>query len=341
MDTQASWWGDQSEPNIWAVPFAIDKTGNVVDVEGVERGLACQCICPECGLPLVAKKGEFNRHHFAHHDRRECRDALDASVFRMVAAVLSKPGARVRIPGSTRRSEWLRAAGIRPGSGLYERSCRDQEWVIEPVDYTTVAGFKILCPKVSDSNNTLPDLMDEEAGLEVHLASRRKPAAALPNHPILGGSRVLGLHLGSFWSRWWSTCPEEANGALEHVGRSTTRLIDWLAKGEEGRALLFDQSLATARAKFDQWMQRNQRENRAPVRPHRFQRPAGRVSVQHATTSIPEYVPEQFVESAAQSCKLCGAPLDRVRLGSRDWPQDGRLALRCSKNCTRSYQLET
>lgn len=42
------------------------KTGRIVDITMVERGLRCDCVCAHCGAALLARKGRKNRHHFAH-----------------------------------------------------------------------------------------------------------------------------------------------------------------------------------------------------------------------------------------------------------------------------------
>ena len=48
--------------------FALSRdTGLMVDVTMVRRGLPCNCVCPECGTTLIAKKGSKYRHHFAHY----------------------------------------------------------------------------------------------------------------------------------------------------------------------------------------------------------------------------------------------------------------------------------
>ena len=48
------------------VPFGL--LGDIlVDVNDVESGLACKCICPSCYGALVARKGRKNIHCFAHH----------------------------------------------------------------------------------------------------------------------------------------------------------------------------------------------------------------------------------------------------------------------------------
>lgn len=42
------------------------KYGEVVHISQVESGAACQCVCGQCGSPLLAKKGTERVHHFAH-----------------------------------------------------------------------------------------------------------------------------------------------------------------------------------------------------------------------------------------------------------------------------------
>ncbi len=38
----------------------------LVHIADVMSGKGCNCICPECKDPLIAKKGDSNMHHFAH-----------------------------------------------------------------------------------------------------------------------------------------------------------------------------------------------------------------------------------------------------------------------------------
>ena len=50
------------------LPVGIDKdTGSLLRIDEVRRGLGCNCLCPGCETPLVARKGELKAHHFAHH----------------------------------------------------------------------------------------------------------------------------------------------------------------------------------------------------------------------------------------------------------------------------------
>lgn len=49
-------------------PFALrnDQIIMIEDVPDNERGLECNCICPACKEPFIARMGEKNVHHFAH-----------------------------------------------------------------------------------------------------------------------------------------------------------------------------------------------------------------------------------------------------------------------------------
>lgn len=50
---------------------AVNDLDELVNIKQVERGLACNCYCFECGEPVVARKGEKNEHHFAHSSNKE------------------------------------------------------------------------------------------------------------------------------------------------------------------------------------------------------------------------------------------------------------------------------
>lgn len=42
------------------------KEGKITHISAVQSGLSCICTCPHCKIPLIAKKGMKNIHHFAH-----------------------------------------------------------------------------------------------------------------------------------------------------------------------------------------------------------------------------------------------------------------------------------
>ena len=47
--------------------FALDKDGNRVYAED---GIYNDCVCPACGSPVLQRRGDTNRHHFAHDPRK-------------------------------------------------------------------------------------------------------------------------------------------------------------------------------------------------------------------------------------------------------------------------------
>ncbi|MFA4838911.1 MAG: competence protein CoiA family protein [Candidatus Neomarinimicrobiota bacterium] len=53
------------------VPYA-ERNGRLIHISRVERGLACQCVCPVCKTAVIARKGKKLRHHFSHHSRGNC-----------------------------------------------------------------------------------------------------------------------------------------------------------------------------------------------------------------------------------------------------------------------------
>ncbi len=67
-------------------------------VEVVGRGLACKCRCPECRSPVVARKGNVIRHHFAHIAASRCtgENALHAGLVRYAAAQCKRDGHEAR-----------------------------------------------------------------------------------------------------------------------------------------------------------------------------------------------------------------------------------------------------
>lgn len=79
------------------VPFALKKDTQIYfDVHDVERGLSCNCICPSCDTPLIAKQGEDKAWHFAHATRgtsdqtqQDCEYSFYVSVTQMAKQLFS------------------------------------------------------------------------------------------------------------------------------------------------------------------------------------------------------------------------------------------------------------
>ena len=70
------------------IPFGL-LGGRLLGVEEVSSGLACNCVCPQCGSKLIARKGKENRHHFAHYQNTACEGALESALHLKAKAVIA------------------------------------------------------------------------------------------------------------------------------------------------------------------------------------------------------------------------------------------------------------
>ncbi|WP_337070285.1 competence protein CoiA family protein [Pontibacter sp. 13R65] len=66
--------------------------GELKHILNVETGLACNCVCPNCHHPLVAKNGLGNKKvpHFAHYSGKECDGAFETTLHLLAKAILLK-----------------------------------------------------------------------------------------------------------------------------------------------------------------------------------------------------------------------------------------------------------
>ncbi|WHY77279.1 competence protein CoiA family protein [Neobacillus sp. WH10] len=61
------------------LPYGL-KDGKLVHISDVEKGLKCECVCPACNHPLIARKGEKTAHHFAHYNGSECAKSVETAL---------------------------------------------------------------------------------------------------------------------------------------------------------------------------------------------------------------------------------------------------------------------
>lgn len=72
------------------IPFGL-KNGIMVDVEEVDSGVACGCVCPVCLTSLEARKGSIRTHYFAHSKSVipvNCVSAFESSIHLMAKQIL-------------------------------------------------------------------------------------------------------------------------------------------------------------------------------------------------------------------------------------------------------------
>lgn len=62
----------------------------LVHIDDVEKGLACNCICPYCKTQLVAKKGNHNAKHFAHYKLADCNHGTETALHIMAKNIIAQ-----------------------------------------------------------------------------------------------------------------------------------------------------------------------------------------------------------------------------------------------------------
>ena len=72
--------------------YAYDVNKKLVHVDSVENGIDCNCYCPACSDPLIARnKGEKREHHFTHLNK-ECPDAYLRQILILSKNILIENG---------------------------------------------------------------------------------------------------------------------------------------------------------------------------------------------------------------------------------------------------------
>lgn len=66
------------------------KNDELVHISEVESGLKCGCTCPACGGTLIARKGNFVIHHFAHQSTVECEYGYQTSLHLAAKKIISE-----------------------------------------------------------------------------------------------------------------------------------------------------------------------------------------------------------------------------------------------------------
>lgn len=80
--------------------YALDANNQLIHVDFVENGSACQCYCPHCKSPLDAKNGgEIREHHFAHAHGHYCEGAYESALHHLAKQIIQEEGG-VMLPNS-------------------------------------------------------------------------------------------------------------------------------------------------------------------------------------------------------------------------------------------------
>jgi len=71
------------------IPYALNAVGDFVYVDEVKRGLACNCVCSECGGALVKRVSDENLKidHFAHFSNT-CKATSETVLHKLIKSIL-------------------------------------------------------------------------------------------------------------------------------------------------------------------------------------------------------------------------------------------------------------
>lgn len=126
--------------------FGRRKDGVMVAVDEVARGLACECSCPACGSPLIAKQGEIKTWHFAHSAELDCATGAMTALHAAAQQVLIQaqgmvfPTQRVEV-GTYEKHQWLSAEATR-GTAWQPISSANGEVAVEGIRADVVATIQ-------------------------------------------------------------------------------------------------------------------------------------------------------------------------------------------------------
>ena len=66
------------------LPCGLDKSGKLIYINEAKNGLNCECFCPGCNSPLIAKNnGKKREAHFAHLNKVECEHGYQSAIHLM------------------------------------------------------------------------------------------------------------------------------------------------------------------------------------------------------------------------------------------------------------------
>jgi hypothetical protein len=179
--------------NFSRIPFGIRKTdGLVVDVHEVSNGRACDCFCPSCKTPLIARQGSKKEWHFAHatmdtyeSTKNSCEYSFFVSVVLMSKQVFTECRS-LQVPEYKLRLE---------GTGTYSRLQYFTERTITPSRIIELDSCQIDAKIDGIKADILARVKD--AYLAIYLQHPEKSVIAASNDDFHGlRIGVLGIDLG-------------------------------------------------------------------------------------------------------------------------------------------------
>lgn len=83
--------------------IALGSNNKSAEIDKVPNGLKCNCLCPHCKSPLIAKNGgDVREHHFAHEAGKECENAVESALHLLAKEIIEEECA-IMLPESEGR----------------------------------------------------------------------------------------------------------------------------------------------------------------------------------------------------------------------------------------------
>lgn len=122
-------------------------------ISEVENGLACECICPNCKNPLVAKNNPLNRKvgHFAHHSSKDCKGAIETALHLLAKSIL------------------LKTKKLNTPKYHYDYNPTNQNSIFKPCQNLTFDNILLEKPVEINGDKIIPDAIGELNGKQVYI----------------------------------------------------------------------------------------------------------------------------------------------------------------------------
>ncbi|NPU12062.1 hypothetical protein HL666_14920 [Bradyrhizobium sp. 83002] len=129
--------------------------GRLLHIDEVVSGLGCHCVCPGCGRPMVAKKGDVQAHHFAHHTQTNgtsCISAGETALHKFAKSILNDR-LEITLPAQVVEQQRNREVVVRAAKRAFDRAIletKDGQIIPDVVlvlrDRRLIVEFKVTHP---------------------------------------------------------------------------------------------------------------------------------------------------------------------------------------------------
>lgn len=212
--------------------FGRDGTGALRHVLTVPSGLACNCVCPDCGSPLIGRRGKMVAH-FAHHAGGACKSGGETALHELGKEVLYAAEALMLPPppGETSRSIF------EYDEAVLEQSWHDEVNLIRP-DVVIRHGHRALFVEVKVTHGCPDEKLswltrNRQQAIEVDLSSWRRR---------LFSRRDIALAVLLKAPRRWLYHSEKTSGKVDR---------------EVVRTALYDLAAKTIHSQRNAWMRKS------------------------------------------------------------------------------------